>query len=125
MTVFEQEISKVNVLLVRMLSLVREANDLAKHSLIKVDLDAAQQCIENDKQINTLQEELEQTILTLIARHQPAATDLRFLGAAHWALVDIERAGDYAVHVAKAAIKLAKEPPLKKYNDTEQMFFYY
>ena len=65
----------------------------------------------NDEQINALQDELEHAILVLIARHQPTATDLRFLGAAHWALVDIERAGDYAVHVAKAAIHLAKEPP--------------
>ncbi len=122
MTAFEKEISEVNVSLVRMLSLVREANDLAKRSLINVDLDSAEQCIKNDKQINNLQEELEHTILSVIARYQPAATSLRFLGSAHWALVDIERAGDYAVHVARAAIELAKEPPLKKYTDTERMF---
>ncbi len=118
----EKEISKVNVSLVRMLSLTREASELAKHSLIKADLIAAEQCIKNDEQINALQDELEHAILVLIARHQPTATDLRFLGAAHWALVDIERAGDYAVHVAKAAIHLAKEPPLKKYTDTQRMF---
>ena len=122
MTAFEKEISEVNVSLVRMLSLVREANDLAKHSLINIDINSAEQCIKNDKQINNLQEELEHTILSVIARYQPAATSLRFLGSAHWALVDIERAGDYAVHVARAAIELAKEPPLKKYTDTERMF---
>ncbi len=122
MSIFEQEISKVNASIVRMLSLVREANDLARRALVQVDMTAAQQCIDNDSQVNDLQEELEHVILSVIARHQPAATNLRFLGAAHWALVDIERAGDYAVHVARAAVELAKEAPLKKYTDTEQMF---
>lgn len=105
-----------------MLSLTRESVDFAKRALIDAEVQAAERCIDNDKQIDHLQEELEQTILTIIARRQPAATDLRFLGAMHRALSDIERAGDYAEHVARTGAELAETPPIKKYTDIARIF---
>src|SRR5690606_1906733 len=82
---------------------------------------AAELCAENDVRIDALMEDLERVILTIIARRQPAARDLRFLGAVYRSLADIERAGDYAVHVARTGAELAAEPPLKKYIDTERI----
>ncbi len=105
-----------------MLSLTRESVDFAKRALIDAEVQAAERCIDNDKQIDHLQEELEQTILTIIARRQPAATDLRFLGAMHRALSDIERTGDYAEHVARTGAELAETPPIKKYTDIARIF---
>lgn len=122
MSAFEQELHNVTASLIRMLSLVRELSNLAKAGLIDADIKAAENCIANDVHIDNLQSELEQTILSIIARYQPTATDLRFLGAAHWGLVDIERAGDYAVHVARIALELVKNPPLKKLTDSESIF---
>lgn len=105
-----------------MLSLVRESGELARHALIDADVGAAERCVDNDQKIDALQEELEQTILTVIARRQPAATDLRFLGAMHRALSDIERAGDYAEHVARTGAELAESAPIKKYVDIDRIF---
>ncbi len=120
MSILDRDLNGINASLVRMLSLVREEVELAKRALINADIPAAEECIELDKKVDDLQEELEQRILTVIARRQPAATDLRFLGGMHWALIDIERAGDNTVHVARIAADLAQEAPLKKYLDSER-----
>ena len=119
--VLDQQLQEVSAATVRMLSLVRESCDLAKSALINADVTAAEACAENDRHIDALQASLEQDILTIIARRQPAARDLRFLGATYRALADIERAGDYAEHVARAGALLASSPPLKKYLDMERI----
>jgi phosphate transport system protein len=116
-----QDLQDINASVVRMLSLVREETSLAKQSLIDADVQAAERCVKNDAAVDDLMTTLEQRILVVIARRQPAAKDLRFLGAMYRALADIERAGDYAVHVAKAGAELSQKPPLKKYNDTKRI----
>lgn len=117
-----EDIQAISADLLRMLSLVREATELARVALIDADADAAQRCIAGDEAIDAMQVDLEMRILTVIARRQPAARDLRFLGACYQALSDIERAGDYAEHVATAAVELTKEPPLKRYLDLQRIF---
>lgn len=117
MNVLQQDLQDVSNTVVRMLSMVREGVQLAKRALIDADLGAATRCIEGDREVDRLQHELESRCLTIIARRQPAAADLRFLVAMVQALADVERAGDYAAHVARAAAELAASPPLKKYLD--------
>jgi phosphate transport system protein len=121
MTALEQDLQEITAETVRMLSLVREECELARSALIDADVAAAERCIAADARIDELQEALERRILTVIARRQPAAGDLRFLGAMHRALADIERSGDYAVHVARAALALSGQPPMKKYLDMDRI----
>ena len=118
----QEDIKAIAADIVRMLSLVKQACELARRGLIEQDIAAAEACIAGDEAIDTVQDELELRVLTVIARRQPAARDLRFLGAAYQALPAIERAGDYAEHVASAAIELASEPPLKRYTDLQRIF---
>jgi len=117
----DHELQEVTAETVRMLSMVRESVGLAKRALVEGDPSAADACKENDGEIDALQARLEHHILSVIARRQPAAKDLRFLGAMHRSLTDIERAGDYAVHVAMTGKELAAEPPLKKYTDMSRI----
>lgn len=121
MNALAYDLQEISASVVRMLSLVKEENQLAQKALIEADVIAAERCIHLDEQVDALMEELEQRILIIIARRQPTATDLRFLGAVYRSLADIERAGDYASHVAKAAVSLAQEAPLKKYTDMNQI----
>lgn len=122
MNALDQNLQEISASVVRMLSFVREETELAKRALIDGEVEAAALCQTIDhEQVDVLMHELEQRILTTIARRQPAAVDLRFLGAMYRALADIERAGDYATHVAKAGAELAKEPPLKKYTDMKRI----
>jgi len=118
---FESNLHDIAAAIVRMLSLTRESTELAKQALLYGEADAAEKCIENDKKIDAAQFEIEQTILTVIARYQPTATNLRFLGAMHRALADIERVGDYAEHVARAGVELTTQPQLKKYTDLSRI----
>lgn len=117
MNALDQSLQEIGAAVVRMLSLVRESTELARLALLDADVSAAERAAQNDRNIDELMEKLELDILTVIARRQPAARDLRFLGAMHRALADIERAGDYAEHVATTAAELAQHPPLKKYID--------
>ncbi len=121
MAALDQSLLNITAEVVRMLSLVRQSNGLARRALIDGDVDAAHECIQNDKVIDGLMESLERDVLITIARQQPAAGDLRFLGAMYRSLADIERAGDYAVHVAKVGAELAGQPRLKKYVDLERI----
>lgn len=117
MNALDQDLEEITASTVRMLSLVRESTDLARRALIDAEIEAAELCVENDVRVDDWEVQLEQRIITVIARRQPAAKDLRFLGAVYRALAAIERAGDYAVRVARAGAELATEPPLKKYID--------
>lgn len=121
MNALDQDLQDISSSVIRMLSIVRECSGLAKRALTEADVAAGQQAVARDRQVDDLQDQLEQRILTVIARRQPAARDLRFLGAMYRSISDIERAGDYATHVAEAAMDLAEEPPLKKYLDMERI----
>lgn len=117
-----EDLSGITGDVVRLLSLVREACELAALALLEQDAGAAERAVAGDAAIDELREELEGRILTVIARRQPAARDLRFLGAAYQSVTDLERAGDYAEHVARAGAKLAQQPPLKRYLDLGRIF---
>lgn len=119
---FDQSLHGLITELVRMLSLVRHSNGLARKALIDREVAAAEECSDNDVAIDRMLEELEQTVITIIARHQPAARDVRFLGAVYRSLADVERAGDYALHVARTGAELAASEPIKKYVDLARIF---
>lgn len=107
---------------IRMLSMVRESTELAHRALIKGDNQAVQACIANDIAIDNLQTDLEKHILEVIEARHPKGIDLRLLTSMHRSLADIERAGDYAEHIAKTARKLDIEYPVKKYHDLNHIF---
>ncbi len=121
MNMLERDLQEIGTSAVRMLSMVREGLTFARRGLIDADVAAADRAIAGDAAVDALQNQLEQQILTTIARRQPAAKDLRFLGAMLQSLADIERAGDYAVHVARTGAELAGAPPLKKYLDMKRI----
>lgn len=121
MNALNSDLQDITADTVRMLSLVREETVLARRALVGADVPAASECERLDAEVDALQDALEQRILSVIARRQPAARDLRFLGAIHRTLADVERAGDYALHVARSGAELAEGPPLKKYVDMDRM----
>jgi phosphate transport system protein len=62
--------------------------------------------------VNRMQVEIDETCFTLIALHQPAATDLRFILGAIKTNSDLERLADEAINVLNKAERLLREPPL-------------
>jgi phosphate transport system protein len=99
----------------KMVSLVREELELARAGLVAQDVERAKIAVRLDQKVDEMELTIENEVLAAIARYQPVAGDLRFLATVLKALTDLERAGDYAAHVAADALALAEEPPLKKY----------
>ena len=65
--------------------------------------------------------EIDNRCFTLLALHQPMATDLRAIVAAVKINTDLERVGDLAVNIAEAARRYAVHPPVKKLIDIPRM----
>ncbi|WP_038045409.1 phosphate signaling complex protein PhoU [Thermus caliditerrae] len=105
----------------RMLSLVREMTQEATEALVSSNGAKAEGVIAKDKEVDALELKVENEAIAVIARHQPVASDLRLIFTIIKALTDLERAGDYAMHVAEDALLLAKEPPLKRYVTLPEM----
>ena len=65
-----------------------------------------------DDAIDDKELEVEELCLKVLALHQPVAADLRFVVAVLKVNSDLERMGDYAVHIAERAEFLSKGPAL-------------
>ncbi len=121
MTVFDDELQHLKEKLLRMGSLVEDAIKNSVRALLDRDNALAQRIIENDHFINTLDVEIDEESIRLIALRQPKAGDLRFITTAMKITTDIERMGDLAVDIAERAIELNDEPILKPYIDIPRM----
>ncbi len=113
--VLERDLNRITEETLRMISMVREMLREATEALVEADVAKAQRVVEHDREVDALELRIENEALTVIARHQPVATDLRFIATVLKALTDLERVGDYAAHVAEDAMLLAREAPLKRY----------
>ena len=71
--------------------------------------------------MNTYDVEVDEQCVELLALHQPAAGDLRFITTAMKIVTDLERIGDQAVNIAQRALELNREPQLKPYIDLPRM----
>ncbi len=105
----------------RMLSLVREMTQKATEALVEGNRGKAEEVIRKDREVDALELKVENEAIALIARHQPVAGDLRLIFTVIKVLTDLERAGDYAAHVAEDALILAQESPLKRYVTLPEM----
>ncbi len=117
----DRELTKITELFLEMAGRVREMLEGATEALVKGDAARAEAVIREDEEVDRLEYRIEDEVIATIARHQPVASDLRFLVTILKAVTDLERAGDYAAHVAEDALILAKEPPLKRYVLLPQM----
>ena len=89
--------------LVQMTTLVNAAMIKATNALLDADLALAESVIAGDDQIDALAHDLEDEVLQLVALQAPVATELRVLLSGLRISASLERMGDLAVHVAKAA----------------------
>jgi phosphate transport system protein len=84
----------------------------AIRALLERDSAAAARVIEADSGIDQMELEIDAYTVELIAMHQPAAVDLRFIAAAMKITPELERIADLAVDVCERAIELNREPML-------------
>jgi phosphate transport system protein len=75
-------------------------------ALARRDTDLAQRVIASDARIDKLQRQVEEDAVTMIARRQPMAQDLREIMAAIHIANDLERVGDLAKNTAKRVLAI-------------------
>lgn len=82
-------------------------------AIVKRDTARAEIVVANDSRIDSLQVLAETQALKLLALRQPLAVDLRDTLGAIKCAGELERIGDMAKNVAKRAIVLNREPPIR------------
>ena len=118
---FDQDLESLRQDLVRMGEIVQVAIKDAVDALAKRDKDLARTVMDGDDIIDRMQVEIEDRCISLIARQQPVATDLRILGTGLKITTDLERIGDHAFDIAKIVLLIGDEPLIKPLVDIPRM----
>lgn len=118
---YEEDLRGLRAGLLRMGGLVERQIVEAVESLVNRNTEQARETIQRDVEVNRLDTEMDQRCINLLALHQPAARDLRFITTGLKITTDVERIGDNAVNICERAIELNAEPQLKPYIDIPRM----
>lgn len=105
---FNAELEDVRSHLLAMGGLVEKQVNDAVSALIDADSGLAQQVREVDQQINQMERSIDEECVRILARRQPAASDLRLIISISKSVIDLERIGDEATKIAKRAIELCE-----------------
>jgi len=118
---YEEELKKLREEILYMGGLVEDQIQKAVTSLVDRDSELAKVIIERDHEVNRLDVEIDERCIKLLALHQPAGRDLRFITTGLKITTDLERIGDMAVNICERALELNQEAQLKPYIDVPRM----
>ena len=118
---YEEELRGLRTGLIKMGGLVESQIADAIEALIERDTARARATITRDAEVNRMDVENDDLAIRLLALHQPAASDLRFITTSLKITTDLERIGDNAVNICERALELNEEPQLKPYIDIPRM----
>lgn len=104
---FNAELEAIKNDLLEMGGKVENQIELAADALLKLDSSLAEDAIEIDQEINRMEVVIDEQCARILARRQPAASDLRLIIAIAKVTTDLERIGDEASKVARLAIQLS------------------
>ncbi len=110
----DSKIRELNDAITELASIVEEAILGSVTALAERDINKAKVIYEGDKNINEKRFELERQALIIVATQQPMATDLRRLSSIIDIAGELERIGDYAKGIARIAMRLGDNPPLRQ-----------
>src|SRR3990172_6475630 len=118
---YEEDLRKLREDILYMGGLVEDQIQKAVRSLVDRESDLANVIIERDHEVNRLDVDIDDLCIRLLALHQPAGRDLRFITTGLKITTDLERIGDMAVNICERALELNQEPQLKPYIDIPRM----
>ena len=112
---FDDELENVRAKVLAMGGLVEQQLNNALKSLIDGDIDLGKAVIETEVQVNSYDVSIDQECTKILARRQPAASDLRLVMAITKTITDLERVGDEAEKIAKMGLELTDKHGPKSY----------
>jgi phosphate transport system protein len=98
---FNEDLGEVRGKVLQMGGLVEDQFARAIQALLNNDNELALEVIDNDVRVNALEVEIDEECTRIVARRQPAASDLRLVMAVIKTITDLERIGDEVKRVAK------------------------
>jgi phosphate transport system protein len=101
--------------------LTHEALSKSIEALQTSNIELALEIIDGDAYVDDLEEEINDLAILLIAKQQPVAIDLRRIIVAIKIASDVERMADFAVNVAKSAIRIGNEELIKPLEHVKKM----
>lgn len=105
--VFRQELKDLRAEVLGIMQLVTGRTRDAVASLVEGDVDKAQVVVDGDDEVDDRCLGIEEHTLEVIATQAPVARDLRLLYSLTYMALHLERMGDLAVNIAKAAKRTA------------------
>jgi phosphate transport system protein len=118
---FHEELHSLQALLMEMAGIVEQAVADGAQAVLERDRTAAKSIKRIDDRIDALEVEIDARVVELLALYQPMASDLRQVIASNKVANDLERVGDHAVSMAKAAKRLAKATPVPELRELAEM----
>ncbi len=103
---FDEELENIRNKVLTMGGLVEQQMENAVKAFITSDQELAEKILLQDDLVNKLEMEIDYDCIQVIAKRQPTAIDLRMLISIIKVITDLERIGDEAARIAKAAIRL-------------------
>ena len=110
---FDNDLIAIQARITEMGGLAEDLLAKALDAVEKRDAALAKQVIEADKKLDSLELEVEEMAMTVIALRQPMAQDLRVLISALKICTTLERIGDLAKNISKRALTFSKAGPVK------------
>jgi phosphate transport system protein len=117
----DQELAELRSQILRMGALVESQIEGSIKALVDRDVDLASRIIERDTLVNTMDVDIDENCMRLLALQAPAARDLRFVTTAMKISTELERMSDISENISERVIELNEEPQLKPYIDIPRM----
>ncbi len=118
---FHDELDMLEKRLVEMAGIVESLVDRSTRAVLARTPGPAAEIIAEDSRVDELEIEIDERVVELLALHQPMASDLRQIITSNKVANDLERVGDHAVNIAKAARRLAETQPLPELRELSEM----
>ena len=111
---FDEELEEIRTQLMEMGGKVEQQLKNAIKAVIKADSSLAEEVIRDERLVDEMEVDIDEACILIIARRQPAASDLRFVMMVTKAVNDLERIGDEAKKIADHAIILSEQDSLSQ-----------
>jgi len=119
---YNAELEDLRTRVLAMGGLVERQLEDALQAISTGDSDLARKVIDSDFEVNAMEVALDEECTSILARRQPAASDLRLVLSIIKTITDLERMGDESQRIGRMALKLAeRERPTNGYDELRHM----